>query len=156
FLAVLAGLLAMRTGELYPVERKELPTVIRGTKEGIAYVLRSHDVTLVLVIVTVMSTVGFNFNVILPLLASDTLHTGPRAFGLLSACSGGGARGGALVSATLGRASWRALLIGLFGFSATMLALAPTRSVWLCAIMLFVLGGSFTLLTANANALVQL
>ena len=76
FLAVLAGLLAMRTDELYRVERKEPPTLIRGTREGIAYVLRSHDTTLVLAIVTVMSTVGFNFNVILPLLASNTLHSG--------------------------------------------------------------------------------
>ena len=156
FLAVLAGLVAMRTGELYPVERSEPPTVIRGTREGLSYVLRSHDVTLVLVIVTVMSAVGFNFNVILPLLASNTLHTGPRTFGLLSACFGTGALGGALVSATLGRASWKALIVGLCGFSGAMLALAPLRSVPACMILLLLLGGSFTLLTANANALVQL
>jgi MFS family permease len=156
YLAVLAGLLAMRADELHAVERKGLPTVFRGTREGIAYVLRSHDVTLVLAIVTVMSTVGFNFNVILPLLASSTLHTGPRAFGLLSACFGTGALGGALVTATLGRPSWRALLIGLCGFSGAMLAMAPLRSVWACAILLFLVGGSFTVLTANANALVQL
>ncbi len=156
FLAVLAGLLAMRTDELHPVERKELPTVLRGTREGLAYVLRRHDVAAVLAIVTVMSTVGFNFNVILPLLASDTLHAGPRAFGLLSACFGTGALLGALVTATVGRPSWRALLTGLCGFSGTMLALAPLHAVWACAILLFALGGSFTLLTANANALVQL
>ena len=35
-------------------------------------------------IVTVVSTVGFNFHVILPLLASDTLDTGPEVFGILS------------------------------------------------------------------------
>src|SRR5262249_23865111 len=125
FLAVLAGLLAMRTAELHPVERGETPTVFKGTREGLSYVLRSRDVSLVLVIVTVMSTVGFNFNVILPLLASSTLHTGPTTFGLLSACFGVGALCGALASATLGRASWKALLIGLFGFSGAMLALAP-------------------------------
>jgi MFS family permease len=156
FLAVLAGLLAMRTDELYPVERGERPTVVRGTFEGLRWVLRSHDVTLVLLIVTAMSVVGFNFNVILPLLASSTLHAGPRAFGLLSACFGTGALAGALVSATLGRASWRALILGLCGFSVAMLALAPLRAVWACSLLLFLLGGSFTLLTANANALVQL
>ena len=156
FLAVLAGLLAMRTGDLHPVERGESPTLIAGTREGLAYVLRSHDVTLVLVIVTVMSTVGFNFNVIVPLLASSTLHTGPGTFGVLSACFGSGALAGALVAATIGRASWRALLVGLCGFSGAMLALAPLHTVWACAILLFLLGGSFTLLTANANALVQL
>lgn len=156
FLAVLAGLLAMRTDELYSVERGAPPTVIRGTREGLSYVLRSHDVTLVLVIVTVMSAVGFNFNVILPLLASNTLHAGPRAFGLLSACFGAGALAGALAAATLGRASWKALIVGLCSFSGAMLALAPLRSVAACTILLFLLGGSFTLLTANANALVQL
>jgi len=156
FLAVLAGLLAMRTDELYPVARDEHLTVIGGVREGLAYVLRSREVALVLVIVTAMSIVGFNFNVILPLLASSTLHTGPGAFGLLSACFGTGALAGALVSAALGRASWRALLVGLLGFSGAMLALAPLRAVWACSILLFLLGACFTLLTANANALVQL
>ena len=37
-----------------------------------------------------------------------------------------------------------------------MLTLAPVESVWLCALLLFGVGVSFTLLTANANALVQL
>lgn len=156
FLAVLAGLLAMRTRELYPVERGERPTVIRGTLEGLAHVVRSRDLTLVLLIVTVMSTVGFNFNVILPLLASSTLHTGPGMFGVLSACFGTGALAGALLAATLGRASWTALLAGLVGFSGAMLALAPLHTPLACAVLLFLLGGSFTLLTANANALVQL
>jgi len=156
FLAVLAGLLAMRTTELYPIERRERPTVVRGTLDGIAYVVRSRDLTLVLGIVTVMSTVGFNFNVVLPLLASSTLHTGPGMFGVLSACFGSGALAGALVAATLGRASWTGLLVGLCGFSGAMLALAPLHSPSACAVLLFLLGGSFTLLTANANALVQL
>jgi MFS family permease len=156
FLAVLAGLLAMRTDELYPVERGERPTMIRGTLDGLAHVVRSRDLTLVLLIVTVMSTVGFNFNVILPLLASSTLHTGPGMFGVLSACFGTGALAGALVAATLGRASWTGLLVGLIGFSGAMLALAPLHAPAACAALLFLLGGSFTMLTANANALVQL
>jgi MFS family permease len=156
FLAVLAGLLAMRTNELYAVERAERPTVIRGTLDGLAHVVRSRDLTVVLVIVTVLSTVGFNFNVVVPLLASSTLHTGPGMFGVLSACFGTGALAGALVAATLGRASWTALLVGLCGFSGAMLALAPLHAAWACAVLLFLLGGSFTLLTANANALVQL
>jgi MFS family permease len=155
FLAVLAGLLLMRKDELYPVRRRPQPTVLAGVREGFAYVRGSRDTRLVLVIVTVMSAVGFNFNVILPLLASSTLHTGPRTFGILSACFGLGALTGALVSASLARASWKALIVGLVGFSATMLALAPLHGVWSCAVLLFVLGGSFTLLTANANGLVQ-
>jgi MFS family permease len=155
FLAVLAGLLAMRTEELYPVERGVSSTVLGDVREGIAFVRRSRDLRLVLVIVTVMSAVGFNFNVILPLLASSTLHAGPRTFGVISAAFGAGALTGALASATLGRASWKGMLIGLVGFSAAMLALAPLDGVWPCGVLLFFVGASFTLLTANANAIIQ-
>jgi MFS family permease len=111
---------------------------------------------LVLAIVTVVSTVGFNFHVILPLLASDTLRAGPEVFGILSAFFGGGALVGALLSAALGRASWKVLMLGTGGFSVSLLALAPLASVWACAALLFVAGTCFTLWTSNANTILQL
>jgi MFS family permease len=157
FLAVLAGLLMMRKEELVPVERSgEPPTMMRGIGEGFAWVMRSPDARLVLSIVTVVSTVGFNFHVILPLLASDTLNTGPEVFGILSASFGAGALVGALLSAALGRASWKALVFGTGGFSVCLLALAPLATVWLCAVLLFLTGVCFTLWTSNANSLLQL
>jgi MFS family permease len=157
FLAVLAGLLMMRKDELVPITRSaEPPTMMRGIREGFAWVLGSPELRLVLLIVTVVSTVGFNFHVILPLLASETLHTGPEVFGILSACFGGGALVGALLSASLGRASWKALVLGTGGFSLSLLALAPLTAIWACALLLFVTGVSFTLWTSNANSILQL
>jgi MFS family permease len=157
FLAVLAGLLLMRVSELFPVDRPhERPTVLRGIREGLAYALGDTRVRVVLVLVTVVSTVGFNFHVILPLLASDTLNTGPEVFGLLSAAFGLGALVGALMSAALGRASWKLFLLGMTTFSVSLLALAPVREAWLAAALLFVTGVSFTLWTSNANTILQL
>jgi MFS family permease len=157
FIAVLAGLLMMRKEELVPVERaKEPPTMMRGIGEGLSWVLRSPDMRLVLAMVTVVSTVGFNFHVILPLLASDTLDTGPEVFGILSACFGGGALVGALLSAALGRASWKVLVLGTAGFSLCLLMLAPLDTVVPCAILLFATGTCFTLWTSNANSILQL
>ncbi|MDQ3067477.1 MAG: MFS transporter, partial [Actinomycetota bacterium] len=157
FLAVLVGLLMMRKEELVPVVREgEPPTMMKGIGEGFSWALRSPDARLVLAIVTVVSTVGFNFHVILPLLASDTLRTGPEVFGILSAFFGAGALVGALLSAALGRASWKALVFGTAGFSISLLALAPLATVWLCAVLLFVTGVCFTIWTSNANSLLQL
>jgi MFS family permease len=157
FIAVLAGLLMMRKEELVPVERaKEPPTMMRGIREGLSWVLQSPDMRLVLSMVTVVSTVGFNFHVILPLLASDTLDTGPEVFGILSACFGGGALVGALLSAALGRASWKVLVLGTAGFSLCLLLLAPLNTVVPCAILLFATGVCFTLWTSNANSILQL
>jgi len=157
FLAVLASLLAMRATDLFPVEQAaERPEILRGTREGIVYAWRSPEVRLVLAIVTVISTVGFNFHVVLPLLASETLKTGPEVFGILSASFGAGALAGALLSAGFGRASWKLLVAGTAGFSLSMLALAPLTAVWACAVLLFAVGVSFTLWTSNANAILQL
>jgi MFS family permease len=119
-------------------------------------VRHSPQTRLVLAIVTVVSTVGFNFHVILPLLASETLDTGPEVFGILSAFFGGGALVGALLSAALGRASWKVLVAGTGGFSLSLLALAPLATVWPVAILLFVTGACFSLWTANANSILQL
>jgi MFS family permease len=157
FLAVLAGLLLMRVDELFPVERaEERPTVLRGVREGLEYVFRNPRMRMIVVLVTVVSTVGFNFHVILPLLASDTLHTGPEVFGLLSGAFGLGALAGALLSATLGRASWKLFLLGLATFSSSLLLLAPVTSVALAGALLFVTGVSFTLWTSNGNSILQL
>ena len=157
FLAVLAGLLLMRPSELVHVEREsEPPTMMRGIRDGLSYVRQSPQARLVLLIVTVVSTVGFNFHVILPLLASETLKTGPEVFGILSAFFGAGALAGALLAAALGRASWKVLVAGTGGFSVALLAIAPLESVWLCAALLFVTGGCFSLWTSNANSILQL
>ena len=125
-------------------------------REGLAFVAGPAMLMIVLGVVTVLSVAGFNFHVIVPLLASDTLQLGPEAFGFLAAAFGAGALAGALAAAAWGRASRRAFLGGTAGFGLSMLALAPLAAVWLCALLLFGVGVSFTLLTANANSLVQL
>ena len=156
FLAVLTGLLLMRVSELHSLERGVPPTFLRGVRELFAYVRRTPAARAVLATVAVISTVGFNFHVILPLLASQTLDAGPEVFGLLSAAFGGGAFVGALLSAGLGRASWKALLGGTAGFSVAMLLLATVTSAAPAAALLFVTGAAFTLWTANSNSILQL
>ncbi len=156
FLAVLAGLLLMRKEELVPVARGERTTMVRGIREGLAYARHAPEVRIILLMVAVISTVGFNFHVILPLLASNRLHSGPEVFGLLSACFGAGAFAGALLTAALARASWKALLAGTIGFSVALLALAPVASAPVAGVLLVVAGASFTFWTANSNSILQL
>lgn len=156
FVAVLAGLLMMRVDELHPLELTKRPTLLRGMREGFAYARRSKRLLVVLGTTAVVSTVCFNFNVLLPVLAQQTLHAGPRTFGLLSAFFGAGALVGALVSAGLGRATLRGLLVGTVGFGVFELLLAPSNSLVLCALLLFLVGASFTVFTSNGNSTAQL
>ncbi len=106
--------------------------------------------------VTVVSLVGFNFHVLVPLLASQTLHVGAGMFGVLSAAFGLGALVGALATASLRNASPRVFVGGAVGFSLTMLGLAFANSVDVALVLLLLLGMCFSLFTSSANALVQL
>lgn len=156
FVAVLAALLLMDARELHPVDRGESrPTLLRGVREGLAYARADTRVSLVLLLVLVVGTLGVNNGVILPVLASE-LHAGPEVFGLLSATFGAGALLGALATATLGRASWKVLLAGTMGFGVAMLLVAPQSTVAACAAALLVAGMCFTLWSSNSNSLLQL
>jgi MFS family permease len=156
FLAVLAALASIRPAELHPVERDPEARLVAGTRRALAFVARDPELRLVLAVVTVVSTVGFNFHVLVPLLAGETLHVGPEGFGFLSAAFGLGALAGALVTATFRAASWRLFAIGGASFGLLALALAPVDDAFLAGVLLLGTGVSFTLFTANANALVQL
>jgi MFS family permease len=157
FLAVLTSLALMRTDELVPVERPDRhPSWLSSIREGLSYARHSPSVRLVLAMTVVVSTVGFNFHVLVPVLASETLDAGPRTFGIISAAFGAGALTGALLSAAIGRASVRGLVVGVGGFSVSLLALAPMDTVAAVAILLYVVGVCFTLWTSNSQSLLQL
>ncbi|MBA2424678.1 MAG: MFS transporter [Actinobacteria bacterium] len=156
FLAVLVALSRLRGEELHHVERDPSARIIEGMRRALGFVRRDPQLRVVFGVVAVVSTVGFNFHVLVPLLAADTLHVGPEGFGLLSAAFGLGALVGALVTATFREASWRLFATGATGFGVLALALAPVHDAVPAGVLLFAVGISFTLFTANANALVQL
>ena len=79
YVAVVGALLLMRESELHPINRGDSrPTLLRGVGEGLAYAWRTPSVRLVLLLMLVISTLGINFNVLLPVLASHTLALGTR------------------------------------------------------------------------------
>jgi MFS family permease len=156
FVAVLASLLAMRKAELYPLVDRRRPTLLRGTREGFGYARRNRTVLVILAMMAVFSSVCFNFNIILPLLAKTTLDAGPRTFGIISACFGAGALLGALSAAMVANARWRVMFAGAAGFGLCELILAPLHSTALAGVLLFVCGVFFTSYTANSNSAIQL
>jgi MFS family permease len=113
-------------------------------------------VLVILAMMVVFASVCFNFNILLPLLAKDTLDAGPRTFGIISACFGAGALVGALSAAALANARWRTMFIGAAGFGVCELLIAPVHSTVLAGTLLFVCGVFFTSYTATSNAAIQL
>ena len=104
----------------------------------------------------VLSTISFNFDVLLPLLAGETLESDADVFGLIAAVFGAGALCGALVLATVGKASIRLLLGGALGFGVLELALAPQDSLAPICALLFLTGSCYLIWGSSALASLQL
>ncbi|HVA31162.1 MAG TPA: MFS transporter [Gaiellaceae bacterium] len=156
FFAVLVGLLAMRTSDFFEITAFARPTILRGTREGLAYVRRQPRMMIVIMLTLIVSTFSFNFNVTLPVLAYSTLHVQAQVYGILSALFGAGALVGALAAASLGRASAKVMLAGSVVFAGAELGLAPVHTPILAGALLFLTGAGFTAWSANSNATMQL
>jgi MFS family permease len=157
YLAVLAALGLMRVHRLFPVRRDERhQNLLRGSLEGLKFAWSRPVIRSVLVMMLVIATISINFNVLLPVLASRTLDSGPEIFGILSALFGFGALVGALFSASLGRASRHTMLVGAAVFSVSEIGLAPLHVAWAAGLALVVTGIAFTLYSSQANATLQL
>jgi MFS family permease len=156
YVAVIIALLAMHVDELLPIEGHGKPAILRGIGEGLSYVFHNMTVWLALTIFLFICTASINFTVLLPLVASNTLHRGAEIFGLLTACFGAGALIGALVSASLGRATWPILLSSAAGFGISELLLALQTTVIGTVLLLIITGICYTIYTSNTNAMIQL
>jgi MFS family permease len=92
FLAVLLGLALIKSHELYaqalqPRSVGERKNTWQSLREGVAYVWNTPAVLSVILVVGLVLLFGSNFNVVLPLFATDVLHGGATGFGFLSAAS---------------------------------------------------------------------
>ena len=100
----------------------------RSLREGLAYVWHTSAVLLLLLVTGLALLFGSNFNVVLPLFASDVLHVGATGFGLLSAATGLGALLAAFWMAWGNRQpAIRRLLIVMLVFGVLGVAFAVSR-----------------------------
>lgn len=157
FLAVLAALGAMRAADLFAVERGERQGGLRALREGIAHVRSSRLLLTIMGIGAVLGLFGFSaMRTLLAVLASETLHGGPRTFGVLFAAYGAGAVAGALAGAAVTRTGRRPLVGGALLFAAPILALAPVHATAVAAALLFAAGAGWATWSGQALAQVQL
>ena len=160
YVAVIAGLLMMRPRELMVVPRRVAAHGLghfRAIGEGARFVLRRPSTGVTFLMIAVIGTMGFNFNVLLPLEATGILHAGPAIFGLLTSSLGVGALIGALLLAKRGGAPTNKLLVGMAGaFGLLEASVALPRSVAVTMALMALTGFTMSSFGAAANTRVQL
>ena len=143
FAAVLVSLAAMRTSELFPAKR--ITRQKRQVRQGLRYVRSTPELLIPLVMIAVIGTLAWEFQVTLPLMASKVFHGGAASYGVMASVMGGGAVVGGLISAARSRPRTRALCLAAVGWGIAILAAAaaPSMALELTALV-FVGYGSIT------------
>jgi MFS family permease len=155
YLAVVVALLAIRAGDLAP--RARVPRARGQIREGVRYVWRTPELRLPMLVMLLVFLFGFNFTVLLPLLAVRTFGGGSGTYGLMLSLFGVGSLAGALFVA--GRSSRPATprLVALavaLGALSILLALAPGL-VW-ADVLLPPLGAVGIAFAITGNSTLQL
>ena len=154
-IGVLAGLLLMRSAELFPA--KPVDREPGQYRAALSYVRNRSDLVLPMVLMFIIGTFGMNYQITIALIAKQVFHRGADAYGLLSTMLAVGATLGAL-AATLRRARpTRLFLISAgiaFSLAEIVASMMPSFS-W-TAIALVPAGLTMITMAQSANATVQL
>ncbi len=154
YLAVIAALAAMRTEELF--RREPAPRRRGEVRAGVRYAWADPTLRSTLLLVAVLGMFGFNFIVVLPLLARFTFDGGAGLYSVFTALMSLGSLVGALIAASRARPT-RTLLLGSgIAFGVLMLATAAAPTAWLTGLLLVGVGLSVMLFLATANTTLQL
>lgn len=133
FAPMIAVLVLIRSHEMHiqghlPGNSSRPQNPWQSLREGLDYIWQMPSVFLLILSVGLVLLFGSNFNVVLPLFATDILHQGARGFGFLSAATGAGALIAALWVAWGNRHSTiRQVLIGMLIFGVLEVAFGISK-----------------------------
>ena len=155
YFAVAAALLAMRPADLRP-----RPRVARRRgqiREGIRYVWQTPALRMPLLVMAFVFLFGFNFSVLLPLLAVRTFHGGAGAYGVLLSLFGAGSLAGALfLAARSARANPRRLVVLALALGGLSIALAAAPGLPVAWALMPFLGAAGIAFAITGNSTLQL
>lgn len=160
YLAVIAGVLAMRQSELLPVTRAPVQRSVSGVlgqlREGLGYVRHTPVVLIAIGVLGTVATVALNFQVLVPVYAKDVLHGDAATFGFLMAASGIGSLASALAIAFGQRPTLRLLVTGAATIGVALVLLSFTTWLPISLLIMMTLGWGLIAMAATANTLIQL
>ena len=154
FVAMILALWGMDSGRLQaaPVAERR-PGAIR---DGLRYVQRTPELMVPLALMGLVGTLGFNFQVVLPLLAKFSFESGAMTYASLVSAMAVGSIAGALVNGHRGRTGPRLIAGGALAFGLSALLAAAMPSLALEVVMLALLGAAAVTFAATINSTLQL
>ncbi|MHA6620592.1 MFS transporter [Pseudonocardia sp. DLS-67] len=154
FVAVISSLLRLDLTALTPTT--PTPRAPGQLREGFDYVRRTPALAVPLLTMALIGCLAFEFQVVLPIFASETFAGDARTYGFLTAAMGVGAVIGGLCMAAWGRTGlWSlATAAGAFGLAMLATALAPSLAFALLGMAL--VGAASVAFQSTGNSTLQL
>jgi MFS family permease len=160
FLAVICAYLAMRENELRPAPRIDRPHTVRAVLEnvgeGLAYVRRTPIVLLATLSIGLVATFGMNFNVLIPALTDEVLHSDASGYGFLMAASGIGSLIAAMGIAFSARNRPWLIPAGTLILAAALVVMGSTAVFSVALVSMLFAGFGSIAMAATANTSIQL
>ncbi len=156
FIPVLIALARMDSREFHLGTAVLHGTAADRVKEGVSYAWHHPTILSILIVVAFVGTFGYNFTLVLPLLAEFVLHTSAAGFGSLGSFVGVGSVISAVMTAYMGQVTMRRLLTGAGAFSIILGGLALSKVFLLSGVLLMLLGFAGIMFATAANTLLQL
>lgn len=153
YVAVLVCLFLMREDELHrtgkAADRKG------AVRAGLRYVFDTPPLWISFMILAILGTLSYNFNVTLPIFVTQVLHGSERAYTLLYSTFSVGAVACSLLIAHRGLTGMRHIILGAVLLGVGILMLAPVSSVVLAAPVVFFIGMAGILYMTATTAIAQ-
>ena len=157
FVAVLVAYFMMKPQDFYaPRAAKVTGNVLRQVGEGFKYAWKAPSILYLLILMAFFGTFGYNFTVVVPLVARFVLNVGPERFGLLTSCMGVGSLISALAIAGTGRASNRVFMLASVSFVLALAGVAASPWFLLTCGLLVIQGMSNIAFSTTINTGIQL
>lgn len=154
FIAVLGCLRLMRGNELY--SKPPVASARGQLMEGFRYIWRTPVLRNVLLMMALMGALTYEFQVVLPVFATNTFHGSARTFAAMMAAMGAGSLFGGLITAGRGNPSPKRLLRAALVLGLSLLFTAASPTFWVALIFLFSAGFWSIGVTALTNSTLQL
>ena len=154
FGAMIVALVGMDPAQLRPAPRAHRA---RGAvRSALRYVRETPELAVPLALMALVGTLGFNFQVILPLLARFSFDGGASAYAALICAMGIGSVIGALVTGARGRTGPGLITAAALAFGLTALLAAAMPTLALEIPVLALLGAASVTFAASINSTLQL
>ncbi len=154
FVAVVVSLARLDVGALR--RSVPIPRAPGQLREGLAYVRRTPELAVPLLMMALVGCLAYEFQVVLPVVAQQSFGGDASTYGFLTAAMGAGAVVGGLAVAARGRTGLGSLVVAATAFGIAMFGAAFAPNIPVALVAMGLVGAASVAFLSTGNSTLQL